>query len=67
MGELDRDYPAYDFKTHKGYVTDLHTERLTALGPCPQHRIRFVNVRRAAGLEPDALTEDPSAVENGPA
>ena len=21
-------------------------------GPCPQHRMRFVNVRRAAGLEP---------------
>ena len=31
----------------------MHTERLTALGPCPQHRMRFVNVRRAAGLEPD--------------
>src|SRR6478736_8221242 len=53
MTGLDADYPAYDFKTHKGYITDVHTERLTALGPCPQHRMRFVNVRRAAGLEPD--------------
>jgi hypothetical protein len=38
---------------HKGYITSLHTERLTALGPSPVHRMRFVNVRRAAGLEPD--------------
>ena len=53
MTGLDADYPAYDFKTHKGYITDVHTERLAALGPCPLHRMRFVNVRRAAGLEPD--------------
>ena len=25
MTELDGDYPAYDFKTHKGYITDEHT------------------------------------------
>ena len=53
MTDLHRSYPVYDFETHKGYITDVHTERLTALGPCPQHRMRFVNVRRAAGLEPD--------------
>ena len=35
------------------YITDLHTERLTRLGPSPIHRMRFVNVRRAAGLEPE--------------
>jgi ribonuclease HII len=52
MTRLDADYPAYDFKTHKGYITDLHSERLDAHGPCPEHRMRFVNVRRAAGLEP---------------
>ena len=54
MVGLDADYPAYDFKTHKGYITDVHAERLSALGPCAEHRMRFVNVRRAAGLEPDA-------------
>jgi ribonuclease HII len=53
MTGLDADYPAYDFKTHKGYITDVHSERLAALGPCAQHRMRFVNVRRAAGLEPE--------------
>jgi ribonuclease HII len=52
MVELDRDYPAYDFKTHKGYITDVHTSALLEHGPAPVHRMRFVNVRRAAGLEP---------------
>lgn len=54
MGELDGRWPAYDFKTHKGYITDLHAERLDEHGPCAEHRMRFVNVRRAAGLEPIA-------------
>ena len=51
MTELDADYPAYDFKTHKGYITETHTAALLEHGPCPVHRMRFVNVRRAAGLE----------------
>jgi ribonuclease HII len=67
MVELDRAHPAYDFKTHKGYITDLHAAALTEHGPCPEHRMRFVNVRRAAGLEPlpDASREerDPSVAE----
>ena len=53
MTELDADYPAYDFKTHKGYITDVHSAALEEHGPCPEHRMRFVNVRRAAGLETD--------------
>jgi ribonuclease HII len=60
MTGLDAVYPAYEFKVHKGYITDLHSARLTELGPCPEHRMRFVNVRRAAGLEPDL------PVQNGP-
>ena len=52
MCDLDGDWPAYDFKTHKGYITDEHTAALTRHGPSPVHRMRFVNVRRAAGLEP---------------
>jgi ribonuclease HII len=52
MTELDADWPAYDFKTHKGYITDQHTAALTEHGPSPVHRMRFVTVRRAAGLEP---------------
>jgi len=51
MTELDASWPAYDFKTHKGYITEVHTAALTTHGPSPVHRMRFVNVRRAAGLE----------------
>jgi ribonuclease HII len=61
MTGLDDRFPAYDFKTHKGYITDVHAAALTAHGPCPEHRMRFVNVRRAAGLEPlpDVQNEEP--------
>lgn len=52
MLDLDDQWPAYDFKTHKGYITATHTAALEAHGPSPVHRMRFVNVRRAAGLEP---------------
>ncbi len=52
MLELDAEWPAYDFKTHKGYITATHTAALEEHGPSPVHRMRFVNVRRAAGLEP---------------
>ena len=52
MTGLDERFPAYDFKTHKGYITDVHSAALIDHGPCPEHRLRFVNVRRAAGLEP---------------
>ena len=52
MTGLDHRWPHYDFKTHKGYITDVHTAALAEHGPCEIHRMRFVNVRRAAGLEP---------------
>ncbi|WGX98698.1 ribonuclease HII [Nocardioides sp. L-11A] len=52
MLDLDAQWPAYDFKTHKGYITATHTAALEEHGPSPIHRMRFVNVRRAAGLEP---------------
>ena len=52
MVELDGTWPAYDFRAHKGYVTDDHEAALAEHGPCPVHRMRFVNVRRAAGSEP---------------
>jgi ribonuclease HII len=44
-------FPAYDFAVHKGYVTREHQQALEQHGPCPEHRRRFVNVRRAAGFE----------------
>jgi ribonuclease HII len=43
-------WPDYDFGTHKGYITAEHSEALAEHGPCPIHRMRFVNVRRAAGI-----------------
>lgn len=52
-------WPDYDFATHKGYITAEHTEALTEHGPCPIHRMRFVNVRRAAGL----VDEEPLSLE----
>ena len=66
MVELDADYPAYDFRTHKGYVTEVHTAALREHGPSPVHRMRFVNVRRAAGIvEPVHNGREP-APETGP-
>jgi ribonuclease HII len=60
MTQLHERFPAYDFATHKGYITEEHSAALTEHGPCPEHRMRFVNVRRAAGLpEPEPLTLEP--------
>lgn len=58
MVDLHDRWPGYDFAVHKGYVTAEHTEALERLGPCPEHRMRFVNVRRAAGLEPPGSEPD---------
>jgi ribonuclease HII len=56
MVEMDGTWPHYGFRVHKGYCTSDHDAALAEHGPCPEHRMRFVNVRRAAGLEP--LAED---------
>lgn len=45
MVELDRRYPEYGFKRHKGYPTREHREVLRRLGPCPIHRRSFAPVR----------------------
>jgi ribonuclease HII len=68
MVGLDAEWPAYDFKTHKGYITDIHEAALAEHGPCPIHRMRFVNVRRAAGLEPvaDPCEDADTSVGGGP-
>jgi ribonuclease HII len=44
MVDMDREYPAYGFAEHKGYVTDEHTEALNNHGPCLQHRFSYANV-----------------------
>src|SRR5680860_496121 len=47
MTRLHEDYPEYDFATHKGYITSVHTAALAEHGPSRVHRRRFVNVRLA--------------------
>jgi ribonuclease HII len=49
MAVLDARHPGYGLAGHKGYGTAAHLEALRRLGPCPQHRMSFAPVRRAAG------------------
>lgn len=46
MLELHERYPEYGFAVHKGYITREHSAALNAHGPCPEHRLSFVNVAR---------------------
>lgn len=46
MIAMEKEHPGYGFAEHKGYSTPGHTAALAALGPCPQHRHSFINVRR---------------------
>ncbi|SEG87018.1 RNase HII [Thermomonospora echinospora] len=46
MTELHERYPEYGFAEHKGYITREHTAALGVYGPCPEHRLSFVNVAR---------------------
>jgi len=58
MVELDRRYPEYGFKRHKGYPTREHREALRRYGPCPVHRRTFAPVRAAIEMNsalPEAL------------
>ena len=42
MLELDKKYPQYEFKKHKGYGTAAHIAAIRELGPCPIHRRTFI-------------------------
>lgn len=57
MAELHESWPHYDFATHKGYVTTEHQTALHRYGPSPVHRRSYVNVARAARLEPAAVVD----------
>jgi ribonuclease HII len=50
MLDLHERFPQYGFDEHKGYITDAHSAALDVHGPCPEHRMRFVNVARANEL-----------------
>jgi len=41
MLEMDKVYPEYGFKKHKGYGTKLHMEMIKKYGPCEIHRRSF--------------------------
>ncbi|MGY1838408.1 MULTISPECIES: ribonuclease HII [unclassified Modestobacter] len=47
MLDLHARFPDYGFDVHKGYITETHSAALDEHGPCPEHRMRFVNVARA--------------------
>lgn len=47
MVALHQRHPEYGFDVHKGYTTPAHRRALTAYGPSPVHRHRFITVRRA--------------------
>lgn len=42
---LDKRYPGYGFKIHKGYGTQYHRDNLSRYGPCAIHRKSFKLVR----------------------
>lgn len=42
MDEMDKLYPQYGFKKHKGYGTKAHIEALKKYGECPIHRQTFI-------------------------
>ena len=46
---LDREFPGYGFRQHKGYPTREHIARLHLLGPCSIHRKSFRPVASLLG------------------
>ncbi len=53
MVKMDAEHPGYGFAEHKGYSTPAHSRALNSLGPCPEHRFSFINVRRVASPSGD--------------
>ncbi|WP_083884193.1 ribonuclease HII [Nocardia higoensis] len=49
MVDMDRRHPGYGFAAHKGYNTSEHIAALKRLGPCPEHRRSWRNVRAGLG------------------
>jgi len=45
MAKLDKIYPQYGFKKHKGYGTAQHFLALQEFGPCPEHRMGFAPLK----------------------
>jgi len=41
IDEMDKEYPLYGFKKHKGYGTKEHINAIKKFGICPIHRVSF--------------------------
>jgi len=50
MIEIDKAYPAYQFKKHKGYPTKLHIEMIKSHGLCEHHRKSFSPIKKILAL-----------------
>ena len=51
MIEIDKIYPRYQFKKHKGYPTKLHVEMIKSEGICEYHRKTFSPIKEILGLQ----------------
>jgi ribonuclease HII len=50
MIEIDKIYPAYQFKKHKGYPTKLHIDMIRIEGLCEYHRKSFSPIKEMLAL-----------------
>ena len=51
MLEIDKIYPCYQFKKHKGYPTKLHIEMIKSEGLCEYHRKSFSPIKEMLALQ----------------
>ena len=51
MDQLDEQYPMYEFKKHKGYVTKKHLELLSLYGVSEVHRKSYAPVKKVLNNE----------------
>jgi ribonuclease HII len=68
MVAMEDEHPGYGFAVHKGYSTTAHSAALNELGPCPEHRYSFINVRRVAfgsGMRTVAECQPGQQIEDG--
>ena len=45
MLEIDKEFPMYGFKDHKGYGTKAHMAAIDKHGPCVYHRKTFAPIK----------------------
>mgnify|MGYP000956141924 FL=1 len=51
MIEIDKIYPGYQFKKHKGYPTKLHIAMIKSEGLCEYHRKSFSPIKEKLALQ----------------